>query len=72
MTFDWDFREFFDAVLKGKKACLQKRKTVLQFSPKMQFSTMAEYAKQVVWFGRRRGASMLSADEVKQIKGEST
>lgn len=71
VTFDWDFREFFDAVLKGKKACLQKRKTVLQFSPKMQFSTVAEYAKQVVWFGRRRGASMLSADEVKQIKGES-
>jgi hypothetical protein len=62
--FSYDFYSFFDGIVKGKENDLAKIKTKITVEPKTVYDEVSRYAKEVVWFGRRRGATIYGSDEV--------
>lgn len=65
MAFEcgYDFYAFYKNAVAGKKAELKKEKTKIEVVPKTQYESLTEYAKETVWFGRRRGATVYSDSE---------
>lgn len=63
-TFDYDFHGFFDNLMKCRECSLQKESITLTVAPKIVYSNISQYAKETVWFGRRRGATIYSNDEI--------
>ncbi len=59
-TFSYDFLSFFDALHSGEKATLKKENAVYTFGTFSSFSDWKTFAKEVVWFGRRKGATIIS------------
>ncbi len=59
-SFDFDFLSFFDRINQGKKAKLEKERAVYTFSAENNFSSWKDFAKEIVWFGRRRGDTFFS------------
>lgn len=65
-TFDYDFHNYFTTVIKGEKGLLCKRKCNLKIIPSEIYNDISRFAKETVWFGRRRGATVyLNNIEVK-------
>lgn len=64
LKLNYDFTDYFKGVLKGEKACLNKTKTKLEIKPKVYYDDVSLFAKETVWFGRRRGATVYSDSEV--------
>lgn len=64
-TFSFDFHAYFDAAIAGEKAVLAPRTNKLQAVREL-YDSFPEYAKHVVWFGRRRGATLIKVREVGQ------
>lgn len=62
--FSYDFHSFFDGILKGQEVALENIKTKVTVTPKNIYDNIPQYAKEVVWFGRRRGATIYGNDEV--------
>ena len=60
----YDFPAYFGAVLRGEKAALAKRKIRMRIEPAVRIADLKQYAKEIVWYGRRRGASVYHGDEV--------
>ena len=60
----YDFFAFYKNAVAGKKAELKKEKTKIEVVPKTQYESLSEYAKETVWFGRRRGATVYSDSEI--------
>lgn len=58
--FSYDFQEFFSAILNGKAIPLTKKQVKYAFSAKKAYSDWKEFAKEIVWFGRRRGDTLYS------------
>lgn len=58
--FDYDFLSFFDSIHQGKSAVLKKERAKYSFVSDMTFSSWKDFAKNIVWFGRRKGASYYS------------
>ena len=67
LHFSYDFRSFFDSVTKGKKASLEKRDITVKVSPSIKYESIQDYAKETVWFGRRRGATLYSSKEIEVV-----
>lgn len=63
-TFDWDFYSFINAVFRSEPAKLVKKKTRVSIKPEMHFRDIAQYGKEAVWWGRRRGDTMISNKEM--------
>lgn len=59
-TFSYDFHEYFSSLLNGKSACLTKKQVTYVFKAKKNYTDWKEFAKEIVWFGRRRGDTMYS------------
>ena len=62
-SFNYDFYSFFESITKGNPATLQKKSTSLTVTPKTVYDNIASFAKETVWFGRRRGATVYSKTE---------
>lgn len=62
-SFSYDFYSFFESITKGNPATLQKKSTSLTVTPKTVYDNIASFAKETVWFGRRRGATVYSKTE---------
>ena len=62
--FSYDFYSFFDGIIKGQENDLLKVKTKITVEPKTVYDEVSRYAKEIVWFGRRRGATIYGNDEV--------
>ena len=62
-SFNYDFYSFFESITKGNPATLQKKNTSLTVTPKTVYDNIASFAKETVWFGRRRGATVYSKTE---------
>lgn len=60
--FLYDFAEFFDCVTSGKAAVLHNKKVTYCFTEKKSFGDWKAFAKETVWFGRRKGATMFSTN----------
>ncbi len=62
--FSYNLRSYFESITKGEKAVLTKKQASLTVAPKVSYSSVADYAKETVWFGRRRGATIYSKGEI--------
>ena len=61
IELDYDFEAYFDAVLNNKKPTLIKRKNTVTVTEENPVSTIDEYARQYVWYGRRDDAPVYSS-----------
>lgn len=59
-SFSYDFMPFFSALQSGKKEELKKENVRYFFCSKKNYTDPKEFAKEIVWFGRRRGDTMYS------------
>ena len=62
-TFPFDFHAYFDAVLSGEKAVLVPKTSTLK-AVRREYDSFPEYAKHVVWFGRRRGDTLIKVRDI--------
>ncbi len=69
---DWDFFDFYESVIVGQPEPLRKEKTAVRILPVKTYDNVEEYARETVWFGRRRGATMLHGKETEKIEGNKT
>ena len=62
-VFQYDLPAYFEAVYEGGGAVLQKRRTRLRILPKKQYTDWETYAREAVWYGRRKEANIYHRDE---------
>ena len=68
---DWDFYDYYESVIIGNPIPLRKAKTAVRILPAKIYDNVEDYARETVWFGRRRGATMLHGKETKKIEGNN-
>ena len=66
---DWDFYDYYESVIVGNPIPLRKAKTAVRILPAKTYDNVDDYARETVWFGRRRGATMLHGKETEKIVG---
>lgn len=66
LTTDWNFYDFFEGVLNRCPEKLKKEKTAVKILPAVKYEDIETYARETVWFGRRRGATVLHGKELKK------
>ena len=71
VPFRYDFYSYFETVTDGGYAPLEKKEIILTVRPRKVYDDMAEYAKETVWFGRRRGATVYRGKEWQAKKARS-
>lgn len=62
--FSYNFCNYFEDITKGRPALLEKKNTTVTVTPKIHYGNIADYAKETVWFGRRRGATVYGNTEI--------
>ena len=62
--FHYDFHCYFNQILDGKNAVLKKKTLLLHICPLKYYDDIGEYARETVWFGRRRGATVYKDSEL--------
>lgn len=55
----YDFYEYFEAISEGREAALKKEKSRLKIRSHKNISDWAEYAREIIWFGKRYNATLL-------------
>lgn len=61
----YDFYSYFEAVTDGGHVPLAKKEILLRVCPWKVYVDVAEYARETVWFGRRRGATVYRGNELR-------
>ena len=64
LKLQYDFNTYFEKILTGQPAVLAKKENTLRIVPDHDFDDVYHYAKETVWFGRRRGMSIYSKKEI--------
>ncbi len=62
-VFSYDFPDYFDNAMKGDRPKLAHKRIRLRIEPRVRTDDLKQYAKEIVWFGRRRGLSVYHRDE---------
>lgn len=57
--FSFDFASFFNVALKNEPPALEEKKTSILFYADAYYSDAENWARETVWYGRRRGATVL-------------
>ena len=65
LKLHFDFNTYFEEILTGEPAVLFKKEHTLHITPANTFEDTYHYAKETVWFGRRRGMSIYSKQEIR-------
>lgn len=55
---------FFEGALKGMPEKLRKEKSAVRIVPAVHYDNAEDYAREIVWFGRRRGATVFHGKEI--------
>lgn len=61
--FAFNFIEYFDTIYSGGYKPLEKRNVTVTFKDNRVFDDWYSFAKNIVWFGRRKGATMYTSDK---------
>lgn len=61
INLGYDFESYFDAVLNNRRSELVKRKNTVTVTEENPVTTIDEYAREYVWYGRRDDAPIYSA-----------
>ena len=57
--FDYDFCSYFASVFAGQNAKLEKKPVAVKFTPSVNVpDELSEFAKKIVWYGRRNKSSI--------------
>ncbi len=59
-SFSYDFLEYFNLLQNGQNTELKKSRTKYIFKAEKNYSDWKDFAKEIVWFGRRRGDTLYS------------
>lgn len=62
--YSYDFYSYFNSILKNEPEALDNRRIQIKVSPHMVYEDLSLFAKETVWFGRRRGATMYNTKEI--------
>lgn len=60
-TFSYDYKSYFDSIMLKMKASLKKKNITFKFYSPYTTSTWEEYAREIIWYGRRNGRMMFSS-----------
>lgn len=58
--FNYDFFTFFDSIYKNTPCALNKETAEYEFIVGKTYSDWKNFAKEIVWFGRRKGATIIT------------
>ncbi len=67
ISLDYDFYDYFRRIINSEKPRLEKKHNTIFINPNTSYG-YKQYAKEVVWFGRRRGATVYNSSEI--VKGK--
>ena len=59
--FAYDFCSYFDGVLRLEHPTLRQRKNTCTFSTPFATDSLPDYARQIIWYGRRNGRMLYSS-----------
>ncbi len=59
--FDYDFSEYFDSILRNSYTPLKKKRVKYKFSTVFATDSWEEYAREIIWYGRRNSRMMFSS-----------
>ena len=62
--FKFNIKEYIDCAHTGKKIPLKVCENTVNAIPETFYDNAADYAREIVWYGRRRGATILKGDEL--------
>ncbi|MBR2589641.1 MAG: radical SAM protein [Clostridia bacterium] len=65
-SFHYAWKEYFDALLKNTEIPLSREEVTYRITARAHYKDWADYAKQVVWYGRKGGRNIFT-DEMKRI-----
>ncbi len=60
-TFRYNFRDYFESILRNESAKLQKAQVSFRFFTPFETKDWEEYAKEIIWYGRRNNRMMYSS-----------
>lgn len=66
LNFSFDFDSYFKKIITTGNGNLEKKETELRISPNVYYDNFPLFAKETVWFGRRKGATVYSDSEIKK------
>lgn len=61
VSFGYKFKDYFDAILCNSYIPLEKEDVTYRFFTPFKTCDWVEYAKEIIWFGRRNGRMMFSS-----------
>ena len=62
--FSYDFHTYYQTITDRAYAPLEKKPVALTVKPKTVYDDVRDYAREIVWFGRRRGATVYRGKEL--------
>ncbi len=63
LTSAYNFTEYFDGIYSGEYKPLESKTVTVEFKENRLFEDWYSFAKNIVWFGRRKGATMFTSDK---------
>ncbi len=63
LNLNYNFSDYFDGIYSGEYKPLKKQAVSLIFEENRVFEDWYSFAKNIVWFGRRKGATMYTSDK---------
>lgn len=63
LTLTHNFTKYFDDIYSGEYSPLEKSSVTVEFYENRIFEDWYSFAKNIVWFGRRKGATMYTSDK---------
>lgn len=63
LTLNYNFTKYFDDIYSGEYSPLEKTSVTVEFAENRVFEDWYSFAKNIVWFGRRKGATMYTSDK---------
>ncbi len=61
LSFNYNFKDYFNAILRNSYIELEQGDVEYRFSTPFKTSDWVEYAKEIIWYGRRNGRMMFSS-----------
>lgn len=62
--FEYDFYTYFENAIAGKPTPLRKQRIAVCFNQSVCYDSLPDFAREIVWFGRRRGATVYHSNEM--------
>ncbi len=63
LNLRYNFTEYFDSIYSGNYEPLKNESVTVEFTENRVFEDWYSFAKNIVWFGRRKGATMYTSDK---------